>query len=89
MSKSSNQPSNGQPTPDQRTMTDHQDANLTAFDVIRCVWLARTAEQRGDLASARRWQVKADTWLRASPPLVVPPPDPQGVRTVPAPTRGP
>lgn len=47
----------------------------TAVDVIRCVWLARTAARRGDHESAQRWQAKADAWLnrkspaaRANPP---------------------
>ena len=57
-------------------MTYPDSDNLTAIDVIRCVYLARAAEQRGDAASARRWHAKADAWLRASPqPIVVPPPD--------------
>lgn len=43
-------------------MTD-TDETATAIDVIRCVYLARLAEQRGDDESARRWQAKADEWL--------------------------
>lgn len=43
-------------------MTNNND-NLSAIDAIRCVFLARTAGQRGDHESARRWQAKADTWL--------------------------
>lgn len=41
---------------------------LTALDVVRCVYLALVAHERGDLVSARRWQAKADAWLRASVP---------------------
>ena len=36
---------------------------MTAADVIRCVYLARLALKRGDHATARRWQAKADAWL--------------------------
>lgn len=66
-------------------MNHPTDENLTAVNVIRCVYLARLACDRGDHAAARRWQAKADIWLRASP--IVPPLDPQGVPIVP--TRGP
>ena len=42
---------------------NNPDELLTAVDVIRCVWLARTAAKRGDDQSTRRWQAKADAWL--------------------------
>lgn len=45
-------------------MSQDGDENLTAVDVIRCVYLARAAQRRGDSASAQRWQAKADAWLR-------------------------
>jgi hypothetical protein len=44
-------------------MAGDRDDSLTATDVIRCVWLARMAAQRGDTHSARRWQTMADRWL--------------------------
>ena len=43
-------------------MNNHNEP-LTAVDVIRCVWLAKTAAKRGDHESAQRWQAKADAWL--------------------------
>ena len=45
-------------------MSQDRDENLTAVEVIRCVYLARAAQRRGDSASAQRWQAKADAWLR-------------------------
>jgi len=45
-------------------MSERRDENLTVIDAIGCVYLARTAEKRGDRAAARRWQAKADVWLR-------------------------
>ncbi len=50
-------------------MNNHNEP-FTAVDVIRWVWLARTAAQRGDVEADRRWQAKADAWLertRAGP----------------------
>ena len=44
-------------------MTDADDSP-SAIDVIRFVYLARLAEQRGDDESARRWQAKAEEWLQ-------------------------
>lgn len=44
-------------------MTNTSDDNLSAVDVVRCVYLARTAARRGDADAARRWQAKADAWL--------------------------
>ena len=44
-------------------MTDTDDSP-SAIDVIRFVYLARLAEQRGDNESARRWQAKAEEWLQ-------------------------
>lgn len=41
----------------------NNDDNLSAMDVIRCVYLARLARRRGDHESAQRWQAKADEWL--------------------------
>lgn len=49
-------------------MIRHNGQSLTAVDVIRCVYLARLAQTRGDVASARRWQAKADAGLRESVP---------------------
>ncbi len=46
------------------TMTDTHDDILSATDVIRCVYLARTAQRRGDHQAAQRCQAKADTWLQ-------------------------
>jgi hypothetical protein len=40
-----------------------QNDNLTAVEVIRCVWLARMASNQGDEETARRWQAKADAWV--------------------------
>ena len=47
-------------------MSGKNDENLTAVDVVRCVYLARLAERRGNLDSAWRWQAKADAWERNS-----------------------
>ena len=44
-------------------MTDFDDHNLSALDVIRCVFLARMTERRGHAEAAERWQAKADRWL--------------------------
>ncbi len=44
-------------------MTDYDDRDLSAIDVIRCVYLARMAERRGHVEAAERWQAKADIWL--------------------------
>ncbi len=44
-------------------MTDYDDRDLSAIDVIRCVYLARMTEQRGQIEAARRWQAKVDGWL--------------------------
>jgi hypothetical protein len=49
-------------------MIGKDDENLTAVDVVRCIYLARAAEKRGDRATARRWQAKADAWLRDCAP---------------------
>jgi hypothetical protein len=38
------------------------------IDVIRCVYLARMAQRQGDNSAARRWQAKADDWLKKFPP---------------------
>ncbi len=43
-------------------MTNKDDSS-SAVDVIRCVYLARMLERRGDHQSALRWQAKADMWL--------------------------
>ena len=43
--------------------TANADDYLSATGVIRCVYLARLARQRGDHESAQRWQAKADEWL--------------------------
>jgi len=40
------------------------DDNLSATDVIRCVYLARMARSLGHIEAARRWQAKADEWLK-------------------------
>jgi hypothetical protein len=32
-------------------------------DAVRCLFLAREAERRGQFEVARRWREKADTWL--------------------------
>ncbi len=56
-------------------MNDQTTEDLTALDVIRCVYLARIAEKRGDEGAAQRWQAKADAWLEESAPPVVLPPD--------------
>ncbi len=45
------------------SMTSGDDDNLSAIEVIRCVYLARLAGRRGHVEVARRWQAKADTWL--------------------------
>ena len=55
-------------------MNEQRDGNLTAVEVIRCVYLARIAEKHGDIAAARRWQAQADTWLRETEPPTVPSP---------------
>jgi hypothetical protein len=56
-------------------MIHHTDDSLTAVDVIRCVYLARVAEKRGDQNAAQRWQAKADAWLQESaPPTDLSPP---------------
>ena len=47
-------------------MQDSPEAN-TAIDVIRCVYLARMAEQRGNAQAAERWQQLADDWLKQHP----------------------
>ena len=44
-------------------MNGTDDNTISATDVVRFVFLARTAAQRGDHESARRWQAKADAWL--------------------------
>ncbi len=44
-------------------MANTDDDNPSAVDVVRCVYLARTAARRGDADAARRWQAKADAWL--------------------------
>jgi hypothetical protein len=46
---------------------NENDKHLTAVDAIRCVWLAREAERRGDPQAAQRWQAKADAWLETEP----------------------
>jgi hypothetical protein len=55
-------------------MMNNRDESLTAVDVIRCVYLARAAANRGDYQAAQRLQAKADTWLertRAAPRDIV------------------
>ncbi len=49
-------------------MICHDEENLTAVDVVRCVYLARTAAARGDHQTARRWQAKADAWIEREKP---------------------
>jgi hypothetical protein len=49
--------------PGRKSMTNTDDDNPSAVDVVRCVYLARTAAGRGDADAARRWQAKADAWL--------------------------
>lgn len=44
-------------------MTDFDHDNLSATDVIRCIYLARMVGQRGHAEAARRWQAKVDNWL--------------------------
>ncbi len=39
------------------------DDDLSALDVIRCIYLARMAERRGHDEAAQRWQAKVDAWL--------------------------
>ena len=46
----------------------------TAVDAIRCVYLARMCRKRGDDEAARRWQAKADAWLRRQNPAAGPAP---------------
>ena len=48
-------------------MMNTDDDIRSPIDVIRCVYLARMAERQGDDNAARRWQAKADDWLRRSP----------------------
>jgi hypothetical protein len=48
-------------------MQDSPEAN-TAIDVIRCVYLARMAEQCGNAQAAERWQQLADDWLKHHAP---------------------
>jgi hypothetical protein len=43
-------------------MQDDPQAN-TAIDAIRCVYLARMSEQRGNPQAAQRWQRLADGWM--------------------------
>ena len=53
---------------------NNRDEPLTAVDAIRCVYLARMCRKRGDHEAARRWQAKADAWLRRQNPAAGPDP---------------
>ena len=44
-------------------MHDTPQAN-TAIDAVRCLYLARVAEQRGHPDAAGRWQQMASGWLK-------------------------
>jgi uncharacterized membrane-anchored protein len=57
-------------------MTMDDDVNVSsAVDALRCLYLAREAERRGEHEAARRWQEKAGPWLgkleRAWRPVIV------------------
>ncbi len=43
------------------TMTNTDDDDLSATDVIRCVYLAQMDRQRGDHESGRHWQANNAT----------------------------
>ena len=40
----------------------------SAIDAIRCVYLARTAREKGREEAARRWQQMATSWLKTLEP---------------------
>ncbi|MCR4414353.1 MAG: hypothetical protein NUV77_18190 [Thermoguttaceae bacterium] len=37
---------------------------LSAVDAIRCLYLARELQRKGDLQAARRWEAAAQRWLQ-------------------------
>jgi hypothetical protein len=49
------------------TMQDSIRVN-SAIDAVRCLYLARVAEQKGHLDAARRWQEMATRWLNRLEP---------------------
>ena len=44
-------------------MQDSPQVN-SAIDAVRCLYLARVAEQKGHPDAARRWQQMATRWLK-------------------------
>jgi hypothetical protein len=38
---------------------------LSAVDAIRCLYLARAFERKGDVEAARRWEAAAQQWMKS------------------------
>ena len=52
-------------------MQDSPQVN-SALDAVRCLYLARVAEQKGHQEAARRWELMADGWLKHLEPNTAP-----------------
>jgi len=50
-------------------MQDSPQVN-SATDAVRCLYLARVTEQKGQQEAARRWQQMAEGWLNRLEPAI-------------------